>query len=62
MRRLTAWMPAPLRAAMLLACAVVFFPIIVGVMILGSVAGDLPALQPSSGDSPSHDGPASDSA
>jgi hypothetical protein len=41
-RRITRCLPPRWRAALLLAATIVFFPVIVGVMIVASVTEDLP--------------------
>lgn len=41
-RRITRCLPAPWRAAFMLAATIVFFPVIIGVMIVASVMEDLP--------------------
>jgi hypothetical protein len=55
-RRITRCLPAPWRAAFLLAATVVFFPVIVGAMIVASLAEDLPLARESQGVTQAQDG------
>jgi hypothetical protein len=43
-RQLAHWLPKSLRAVILLAATIVFFPAIVGYIVLASVAEDLPGV------------------